>query len=129
MLVSEEMNRIHNSSNPYQGKFKRVLCVCSAGLLRSPTAALVLSQEPFGFNTRSAGIEDDFALIPVDRVLVEWADQIVCMTIHHREELRERYPEADAKIVVLDIDDNYEYCDPELMKQIAEKYRALEDKV
>jgi len=59
-------NRIHNSSNPYQGKFKRVLCVCSAGLLRSPTTAFVLSQEPYNYNTRAAGIVDDYALVPVD---------------------------------------------------------------
>ena len=45
-----KMNRLANTQNKYQGKYKKVLCVCSAGLLRSPTAALVLSQEPFNFN-------------------------------------------------------------------------------
>ncbi len=44
------------SQNPYQGKYKRVLCVCSAGVLRSATTAVVLSKEPFNFNTRSAGL-------------------------------------------------------------------------
>ena len=56
------MNRLANSSNRYQGEYKRVLCVCSAGLLRSPTAALVLSQEPYNFNTRAAGLDEAFAL-------------------------------------------------------------------
>ena len=65
------MNRLANTHNHYQGDAKRVLCVCSAGLLRSPTAAFVLSQEPFGFNTRAAGIAEDFALIVVDDVLLE----------------------------------------------------------
>ena len=49
------MNRLGNSKNPYQGDFKKVLCVCSAGLLRSPTAAWVLSNAPFNFNTREIG--------------------------------------------------------------------------
>lgn len=49
------MNRIANASNKFQGSYKRVLCVCSAGLLRSPTAALVLSKDPYNFNTRACG--------------------------------------------------------------------------
>lgn len=28
------MNRLGNADNPYQDRYKRVLCVCSAGLLR-----------------------------------------------------------------------------------------------
>lgn len=57
-------NRKWNAKNPHQGNFERVLCVCSAGLLRSPTVAVVMAQH--GFNTRAAGLEKDFALIPVD---------------------------------------------------------------
>ena len=49
-------------SNPYQGDYHKVLCVCSAGCLRSPTAAVVLAQEPFNFNTRSAGVYDGMAI-------------------------------------------------------------------
>jgi len=71
-------NRLFNSKNPYQGEEKKVLCVCSAGLLRSPTTATVLERE-FGYNTRAAGIDEGHALIPVDVVLLHWADEIVCM--------------------------------------------------
>lgn len=81
------MNRLANSSNIYQGKFKRVLCVCSAGLLRSPTAAFVLSQEPYNYNTRAAGLIKEFALVPVDEVLIRWADEIVCMSNEQAEQL------------------------------------------
>lgn len=115
------MNRLANSSNRYQGEYKRVLCVCSAGLLRSPTAALVLSQEPYNFNTRAAGLDEAFALIPVDRVLIEWADEIVTMTSDQAEEIRNRL-EEEKPIVVLNIDDNYRYRDPELIKLIRESY-------
>jgi len=115
------MNRLANSSNKYQGKYKRVLCVCSAGLLRSPTAALVLSQEPYNFNTRAAGLEPEFALIPVDRVLLEWADEIVTMTSDQAQGVRALL-EEEKPIVVLGIEDNFRYRDPELIKLIRESY-------
>lgn len=115
------MNRLANCSNKYQGKYKRVLCVCSAGLLRSPTAALVLSQEPYNFNTRAAGIEEEFALIPVDRVLLEWADEIVVQSAKQAEEIRGRL-EEEKPIVVLGIPDSYAYRDPELVRLIRESY-------
>jgi predicted protein tyrosine phosphatase len=119
------MNRIHTAGNPYQGPFKRVLCVCSAGLLRSPTAALVLSQEPFNFNTRAAGCKD-YALVQVDRVLIHWADEIVVMEPSHAHTLEFDHPEIvtlGKKVKVLRIPDNFEYRDPELMKLIAERYQ------
>jgi predicted protein tyrosine phosphatase len=113
------MLREHNAKNPYQGKYKKVLCVCSAGLLRSPTAAVVLSGEPFNYNTRSAGIEKSYALIPVDDVLIAWADEIVCMTIAQEEALSFI---TSKPIICLDIDDDFEYRDPRLVKLIEERY-------
>lgn len=119
------MNRLANCKNPYQGRNKRVLCVCSAGLLRSPTAAIVLSQEPFNFNTRAAGLVPDFALIPVDRVLIEWADEIVCMQLDQAEALTKALAvEAidNKRVICLEIEDSYEYRSPELMKLVAQRY-------
>ena len=115
------MNRMANANNKYQGSYKRVLCVCSAGLLRSPTAALVLSQEPYNFNTRAAGLEPEFALVPVDRVLLEWADEIVTMTSEQAQGVRALL-EEDKPIVVLGIDDNFRYRDPDLIRLIRESY-------
>lgn len=112
-------NRIANCGNEHQGKFKRVLCVCSAGLLRSPTAAFVLSQEPFNFNTRCAGIVPHYALVRVDEVLLEWADEVVCMTSDHAHALRQQ---TDKPVVMLGIRDEYAYRDPELMKLIKQEY-------
>ena len=118
------MNRLANSTNPYQGKHKKVLCVFSAGLLRSPTAALVLSQEPYNFNTRAAGLTAEFALVPVDEVLLHWCDELVCMD--HRQELQLKKMLKEPKpIVVLDIPDNYEYRDPDLIESIKESYNAV----
>ena len=55
-------NKLANTRNPYQGTSKRVLCVCSAGLLRSPTIAWILSNPPFNFNTRAAGVSLEYVL-------------------------------------------------------------------
>ncbi len=123
-------NRKHNSTNPFQGDAKRVLCVCSAGLLRSPTAANVLFQE-YGYNTRAAGIEEAFALIPVDDVLIHWADEIVCMDKSHKRGVilkeaslnQEFRPSVNKKIIVLDIPDNYSYMDEELKAIILSAYK------
>lgn len=115
------MNRLANCTNRYQGEYKRVLCVCSAGLLRSPTAAFVLSQEPYNFNTRAAGLNPEFALVPVDRVLLEWADEIVVMSAQQAEQIRAML-EDEKPIVVLRIPDNFRYRDPELIQLIRESY-------
>lgn len=42
-----DMNRLAIARNGYQGSYKRVLTVCSGGVLRAPTAAWVLGQEPY----------------------------------------------------------------------------------
>lgn len=113
------MNRLATTKNPYQGTYKKVLCVCSAGCLRSPTAALVLSQEPFNYNTRAAGIDKDFAIIPVDEVLLEWADEIVCMDVNQQLELKHH---TKKPVINLSIPDSFEYRDPILMRRIKERY-------
>lgn len=114
------MNRLANVGNRFQGSFKKVLCVCSAGLLRSPTTALVLSQAPFNYNTRAAGLSSDFALVIVDDILLEWADEVVCMTKDQERELKARTVKP---VVCLDIPDNFAYRDSRLIKMIEEEYQ------
>lgn len=122
-------NRMHNSTNPHQGTTKKVLCVCSAGLLRSPSLAVVLSQEPYNYNTRAAGIEADYALVPIDDVLVMWADEIVCVEPSVRERLWAKFSDElvayDTKVKTLNIPDNYGYRDPELMNIIRQQYEEV----
>jgi predicted protein tyrosine phosphatase len=120
------MNRLHNAKNQNQGDHKKVLCVCSAGLLRSPTAAWVLSHEPYNFNTRAAGSDEDFALIPVDEVLLTWAELVVCMdgrqAAHVRALLKTLKLSDPPKVISLDIPDQFRYRDPELVNLIRERY-------
>jgi predicted protein tyrosine phosphatase len=114
------MNRLANSTNPYQGRYKKVLCICSAGLLRSPSTALVLSQEPYNYNTRAAGLSKEFALVQVDEVLLHWAQEIVCMSPEQAETLSTLV--EDKPIICLNIPDSFEYRDPELLKLIRKQY-------
>lgn len=123
MKIKSSRNRLANVNNKYQGDAKRVLCVCSAGLLRSPTAALVLSQKPFNYNTRAAGLESEYALIPVDEALVEWAQEIVCMSQDQVDCIMENYDPA-VPVYNLDIPDHFSYGDPELMDMIKKSYFA-----
>lgn len=125
-------NRLANTDNEYQNieKYKRVLCVCSAGLLRSPTAALVLSQEPYNFNTRAAGLSKEYALVLVDDALLKWADEIVCMEAEQKNKIdnliKTLLPEGATKTVYnLGVPDIFAYRDEELIKWIKDRYEFV----
>ena len=109
------------SKHPSQGTYKKVLCVCTGGLLRSPTAAWVLSNPPFNYNTRCAGLTSKYALIQVDEFLLNWADEIVCMEKKHEKRIKELLKE-EKKVICLHLNDEFVYRDPELIKIIAERY-------
>ena len=123
-------NRLANLANGYQGPRKRVLCVCSAGMLRSPTAAWVLSNDPFGYNTRAVGTSQEYALIPIDAAHCLWADEIVVMDSSQKyfvENLLEQYDVAPGiiPIHVLDIPDNYGYRDDELVEKLTTAFSDI----
>lgn len=110
-------------SNSYQGDYKRVLTVCSANMLRSPTMAHVLSAEPYNFNTRSAGTSD-FALIPVTNDLLMWADEIVCADSEHTTVINKMLQklDIDKPLINLRIPDVYEYRNEGLIDLIKLRY-------
>ncbi len=113
-------------SNSYQGDYKRVLTVCSANMLRSPTIAVVLSMPPYDYNTRSAGTHS-FALVPVTEDLLMWADEVVCADTEHALVIRDKMMEyqLDKPIVNLRIPDIYEYRNPELIMMIRRRYDEI----
>jgi len=116
------MNKLANCHNMFQGEAKKVLCVCSAGLLRSPTMATVLAEE-YGYNTRAAGITEEYALIDVTDVLVEWADEIVVAEEGIGEKLCAKFP--GTSYISLAIPDRFAYMDSELVKIIKRNYKEL----
>ena len=126
-------NRRGVINNSYQGNHKKVLTVCSAGCLRSPTAAHILSADPFNFNTRAAGISKEYAIIPVDAGLIIWADVIVCMDEDHAEyvnNMQLKIEQTDdgmfeyvwKPIYILDIPDDFAYRDPVLVDIMTKKF-------
>jgi predicted protein tyrosine phosphatase len=121
------MNRLGNVSNRFQGKYKKVLCVCSAGLLRSPTIAYVLSGDPYNCNVRAAGIYTEYALVPVDEVLLSWADEVVCAEYDHANmvrEMLEKYSIA-VPVTVLEVPDRFSFRQPELQTAICKSLTKL----
>lgn len=117
--------RIGNASNRHQGRYKRVLAVCSGGLLRSPTIAHTLAAEPYNYNTRSVGINPDYALNLIDQVLLEWADEIVCADTEHETEVRamlEKIGLSSKTVVCLKLPDVYEYRHRKLVHLIKKRY-------
>ena len=111
-------NRLHNMKNPNQGKAKKVLCVCSAGLLRSPTLAWILSNEPFNYNTRAVGTSNDYALIVLDEVNLQWADVVVFVDKENHSIARYEFAELidNMECHVLKIPDVYQFRHPKLIE-------------
>lgn len=116
-------------ANIYQSSRPKWLFVCSAGMLRSPTAAAVATA--LGANARSCG-SSVYALIPLSVNLIMWADKIFFVN-------RENYFDAqitfvgdqepywntiESKAVVMDIPDIYEAYDPKLVQILEKELKA-----
>lgn len=122
-------------SNPYttdfQGDYVRALFVCSAGILRSPTAATVASN--MGWNTRSCGTIRN-ALIPLTETLIVWANRIYFMDSENYEIAKNQFNSdngttpiwistaLETKSVIWNIPDEYNYMDATLVNQIQQLF-------
>jgi predicted protein tyrosine phosphatase len=116
------MNAMWNCHNPNQGDYIKVLTVCSAGLLRSPTIAWYLNKH-WDFNCRAVGVYD-YALVPVDEVLIDWADWIICVDKEKARYVIDNFGDyigVKKQVIYLDIPDIYGYRDPKLVKIIEEQ--------
>jgi predicted protein tyrosine phosphatase len=123
--------------NAWQGKTKKVLTVCSAGCLRSPTAAHILSSPPFNFNTRCAGTSSEYAIVPVTEALIAWADIILVMDEYQQKYVNDMqnklfndmdnwaYDFQLKQVINLEIDDVYEYRSSALIKIMTDKFNVL----
>jgi predicted protein tyrosine phosphatase len=134
MIKRNQLGVIFNS---FQGKHKKVLTVCSAGCLRSPTAAHILSSEPFNFNTRCAGTSEEYAIIPVTDALIMWADIILVMDSDQQKFINDMqnkiFNDMDnwaedfnfKQVINLEIEDDYDYRNPTLVKIMKEKFFVI----
>ncbi len=118
--------------NTSQGSAAKVVCVCSAGVLRSPTAAWILGNAPFHFNTRSCGTEN-YALIPLTEELLTWADVVICMESKHsskvhalcQEMINDRGCINYPRVYTLNVSDDFDYKDVELVRRLTDRLQEV----
>ncbi len=95
---------------------KNILFVCSRNRWRSLTAETIYKNSS-ELNVKSAGTEES-ARIRITAKLINWAEIIFVMEKTHKEKLLLKFPveTKDAKIVILEIQDNYKFMDKELIE-------------
>lgn len=99
--------------------------VCTGNMDRSPTAAMLLAEMCAPMWVASAGTEP-WAKNQVTRELIEEADIICVMEESHHRLIRNRFGEAyAAKLIVLDIPDNYICWEAGLVQLLKPKLRAV----
>ncbi len=92
-----------------------VLFLCSQNRLRSPTAEQIFGSDS-GLEVTSAGLNND-AENPTTPELVAWADVIFVMERTHRNKPQKRFKKhLRARVICLDISDDYEFMDEELVR-------------
>lgn len=93
----------------------RILFLCSRNRLRSPTAEQVFADYP-GVETNSAGLAPDAEELLTPEHL-EGIDIVFVMEKAHRQKLNRQFKKhiGKAKIVCLDIPDDYAFMQPELI--------------
>jgi predicted protein tyrosine phosphatase len=95
---------------------KKVLFICSQNRLRSPTADQVFARRR-DIEVASAGTNHDVDT-PLTHELVAWADIIFVMEKAHRAKLQSMFRAGlgKARVLCLDIPDDYEFMDPDLVR-------------
>ncbi|WP_295767395.1 protein tyrosine phosphatase [uncultured Mucilaginibacter sp.] len=105
-----------------------LLFICSKNQWRSPTAEHLFKNHQV-YEARSAGTSEK-ARIKVSAKLLAWADVVFVMGRKHKQLLQQRFAEViiEKEVVVLDIEDNYQYNDPELVAYLSNALKPyLED--
>ncbi len=94
---------------------QRVLFLCSKNRLRSPTAEHVFSNWP-GLEVASAGLSSDAVEVLTPEHL-DNIDTVFVMEKAHRAKLSRHFKKylGRAKIICLDIPDDYRFMQPELI--------------
>lgn len=115
--------------NSSQTNARRLLFVCSVGMLRSPTAQMVASSQ--GYNARACGSAVNIALIPLSCNLINWADHIIFMNVENAIEAHKEFEAVDykedimQKQIVWNIEDRYNWGDEVLWNTIDWKLKDL----
>jgi predicted protein tyrosine phosphatase len=100
---------------------KNILFVCSLNWHRSKTAETLFSKFE-RFNVKSAGIKK-YAETPITKELIDWSDTVFVMEEKHKTYITEKFIDSkkEDNIIILDIEDKYNYMDPKLIHILEEK--------
>jgi predicted protein tyrosine phosphatase len=100
---------------------KHVLFICARNRLRSPTAEQIFRQRA-DLEVSSAGINSDADNL-VTGEMIEDADVIFVMEKNHRKKLQQKFKRylRNARVICLDIPDNYDFMDPDLIDLLTKK--------
>jgi len=103
---------------------KNILFVCGKNRQRSPTAEQIFASDP-RFEVASAGTSAD-ADNPLTPDLVAWADIIFVMEKQHRRKLATGFRTSlkHARVICLDIPDNYAFMAPQLVQILKSRVTA-----
>jgi predicted protein tyrosine phosphatase len=123
--LRESVKREHGLVGDRRSGPLRVLFLCSRNRRRSPTAEQVFGDWP-GVDTVSAGLAPDADEV-VTAEHLEWAELIFVMEAVHRRRLQQRFGAllSHARVVVLDIPDNYDFMDPDLVVLLERRVAPL----
>lgn len=99
----------------------KVLFICTANRLRSPTAAALFADHP-GLEVRSAGL-DAACPRPLSNELVMWADKLFVMERRQRDIVRRKFRKTlgERPVIALGIPDDYEFMQPELVALLKDR--------
>lgn len=102
----------------------KLLFICSRNQWRSPTAEAIYKNRQ-DIHVRSAGTEPS-ARIKLNSKTILWVDIIFVMEKKHKERIMQNFEHdvEDRPIIVLDIQDEYNFMDPELIEEIKTKVDA-----
>ena len=104
---------------------KRLLFICGANKLRSPTAEHIFSTW-VDVETDSAGL-NSISEQQLSSEQVEWADIIFVMEKSQRSKVSARFRKylKGKRIVCLDIPDNYAFMEPELVRLLEARVKPF----
>lgn len=99
----------------------KILFICNQNQNRSKTAENLFKNK---FETKSAGLYNNK---PVTKRQLSWADTIIVMEDAQRKEIAKIFPQEymQKKILSLDIQDIYQFNQPELSSLLKSKMNEL----
>jgi predicted protein tyrosine phosphatase len=91
-----------------------LLFICSKNQWRSPTAERLFKNHP-QHHARSAGTSAK-ARVRLSQKMLDWADAVFVMEYKHREIIKNNLQLNGKTLIVLGIEDAYQFNDPELVE-------------